>query len=252
MLTKRQLARFREDGFLVLSGLFDPVEAAKWSSECKQMLSAGIADEFNLRTHPHYVTPGVWIVDRIEPVVDISSVFKELSRSELILNPLREILGGEVRLFKDKLVYRMVGTPGYNTHQDYSWWEEFPDDLVNVMIAVDGADADNGALEFFPGHHNRLFTPPGAMRNLNRSESNEININSGTIIKTMPGDVVFFHCKLPHRSGPNVSSRLRRQLYFTYSAARHGDFYERQLRLLRENRPSKGPNAENRDRYYFR
>jgi len=252
MLTKKQLTNYREDGFLILPGLFDPVEAAQWSIESNRMLTGGLADEFNLRTHPHYVTPGVWIVDRIEPVVDISPVFEELSRSESILAPLRDILDGEVRLFKDKLIYRMVGTPGYNTHQDYSWWEEFPDDLVNVMIAVDEADADNGALEFFPGNHHRLLTPPGAMRNLNRSESNEINIDSGIIIKTTPGDVVFFHCKLPHRSGPNVSSRLRRQLYFTYSAARHGDFYELQLKFLWENRPNKGPNAENRDRYYFR
>ena len=201
---------------------------------------------------PHYVTPDVWIVDRIEPVVDISPIFEELSRSESILAPLREILGGEVRLFKDKLVYRMVGTAGFNTHQDYSWWEEFPDDLVNVMIAVDEADADNGALEFFPGNHHRLLTPPGAMRSLNRSESNEINIDSGIIIKTTPGDVVLFHCKLPHRSGPNVSSRLRRQLYFTYSAAKHGDLYERQRELIRENRLKRGSNSENKDRFYFR
>lgn len=252
MLTPEQLTRFQEDGFLLLRGLFNPETAAEWGAECKRLLSMGIADEFNLRTHPFYVTPSVWIVDRIEPVVDISPAFADLSRSESVLAPLRQILLDDAKLFKDKVVFKMVGTPGYHMHQDYSWWGEFPDDLINVMLAVDSADVDNGALELFPGQHRLLLTPPGQMRNLNREESDRIDKSSGILMRTQPGDAVLFHCKLPHRSGPNVSSRLRRQLYFTYAAARHGDFYERQLELLRTNRPERGPHSDDRDRYFFR
>jgi hypothetical protein len=43
---------------------------------------------------------------------------------------------------------------------------------------------------------------------------------------------------------------MRRQLYLTYSLARHGDLYQQQLEFISERR-RKRAGVENRDRVHF-
>ena len=237
-LTADELSTFRRKGYVTLRQVFDADLVAHWDAECKRLLRLGVAHENNLRTHPYYVTETLWVVDRMDPVIDISDVFKKLSTHELVLGVVRQIFEDNALLFKDRLIYKMLGVRGYQIHQDYSWWQEFPEDLVNVAIAIDGADAENGALELFPGHH-KLLSTAGEMRHMTDAEAEQIDFSSGELMITEPGDMVIFHCMTPHRSGPNLSNRLRRQLYFTYSAARHGDLYERQIELMKEGKSSR-------------
>jgi ectoine hydroxylase-related dioxygenase (phytanoyl-CoA dioxygenase family) len=88
----------------------------------------------------------------MDPVVDLSEMFRTLAEDDRVRGIARDIFDDEALLFKDRLIYKMIGMPGYPIHQDYSWWQEFPTDLVNIAIAIDPADAENGALELFPGH----------------------------------------------------------------------------------------------------
>jgi hypothetical protein len=250
-LTSDQLENYRAKGFVTVRGLFDAGEVEVWANESKRLLGLGLANENNLRTHPYYITDTVWIVDRLDPVIDISPVFNELARDPRILGLLSAILQDEALLFKDRLIYKMVGMRGYQIHQDYSWWQEFPEDLVNVAIAIDGADADNGALELFAGYH-KLLSTPGEMRHINEVEAQQIDLSSGELMVTGPGDLVIFDCMTPHRSGPNLSNRLRRQFYLTYSAAQHGDLYQRQLELFKEGRASRRIDEKTKARLFLR
>ncbi len=252
-LTDGQLAEYGRRGFLTLRGVFGADEAEAWAAECKRLLGLGLAHEHNVRTVPHYITKTLWIVDRFDPVIDISPVFKALTEDERVLSPLRDICGGgDVSLFKDRLIYKMVGMRGYPIHQDYSWWQLFPKELVNVLIAIDGADATNGAVELFPGYQDRLLSTPGEMRHMNEEEARQIDFSAGELVETRPGDLVIFHSLTPHRSGPNTSNRLRRQFYLTYSPAVHGDLYAEQLRLLKEGRASRRIPEAVKDRIFFR
>ncbi len=251
LLTRDELNSYQSKGYLTLRGVFGQDEAAGWANECKRLLSLGIAHENNLRTHPYYIAESFWIVDRMDPVVDVSDVFKELSADERLLGLLRQVFNDDALLFKDRLIYKMLGVRGYQIHQDYSWWQEFPEDLINVALAIDAADAENGALELFPGHH-KLLSTAGEMRHMNDAEAQQIDPSTGEIMITQPGDVVIFHCMTPHRSGPNLSNRLRRQLYLTYSAARHGDLYERQLELMKEGKSSRQLDETRKPELFFR
>jgi ectoine hydroxylase-related dioxygenase (phytanoyl-CoA dioxygenase family) len=53
------------------------------------------------------------------------------------------------------------------------------------------------------------------------------------------GQVLWFHSRTPHRSGPNDSAVPRRALYPTYNAAREGDlraaYYEQKARELAQS-----------------
>lgn len=225
-LTNEQLKDYNENGYLVLRKVFTDQEAALWRQECERLLSL---DEYlgpnNLRVGYRKVEDRP-IIEKIDPVQDISAVFRALETDERILSPLRDIYLDEPTLFKDKLIYKLPGVSGYTMHQDAAWWQGFPiEGLISVMIAIDGASEENGGLELFPGYHDRLRSTPGELRNMNEEEIAEIDLSKGQIVETHPGDVIIFHSFTPHQSGSNTVNVSRRQLYLTYSPAKNGQLY---------------------------
>ena len=233
-LGEAQLDEYRAKGYAALRRVFAADEVAAWDVESRRLLRLGLAHEDNWRTVLYRSPAGLAVVDRLSPVIDISPVFASLVRDERLLRPLGELCGERALLFKDKLIYKMPGAAGYEMHQDYSSWQTFPRDLVNVIVAIDGADADNGGVEFFPGYSDRLLSAEGELRYMSAEEAGRIDLGTGEVLTTDPGDVIVFDCLTPHRSGVNRSKRLRRQLYLTYSSARHGDLYGAQLRYIEE------------------
>lgn len=233
-LDDARIDEYREKGYVALRGVFAAGEVAAWEAESRRLLRLGLAHEDNWRTVLYRSPAGLAVVDRLSPVIDVSPVFASLVRDERVLRPLGELCGERMLLFKDKLIYKMPGAAGYEMHQDYSSWQTFPRDLVNVIVAIDGAGADNGGVEFFPGYHDRLLSAAGELRYMSAEEARRIDLDGGEVLTTEPGDLVVFDCLTPHRSGVNRSNRLRRQLYLTYSPARHGDLYDAQLRYIEE------------------
>ncbi|MDQ2922118.1 MAG: phytanoyl-CoA dioxygenase family protein [Acidobacteriota bacterium] len=249
-LDDAQIDSYRRKGYMVLRRVFSADEVTVWDVESKRLLKLGLGHEDNWRTVLYRNPIGFAVVDRLNPVIDISAIFKLLVQDKRILQPLRELYGEDMLLFKDKLIYKMPGVAGYQMHQDYSSWQVFPRDLVNVIVSIDGADADNGGVEFFPGYHDRLLSTKGELRYMSEEESKQIDLSTGEAVKTDPGDVIIFDCMTPHRSGVNNANRLRRQLYLTYSSASNGDLYRAQLQFIEEGeRRKRGEAAE---RLFFR
>lgn len=250
-LTNEQISTYQEKGYLTLAGAFTPDEVIAWDDESKRLLRLGLAHKDNLRTITYRTPAGIQIVDRLNPVVDISPLFKALTQDERIMRPLRDLYGEAMLLFKDKIIYKMPGVTGYPIHQDYSSWQLFPKDLVNVIVSIDPADAHNGGVEFFPGYHQRLLSTPGELRYMSKEEAEQIDFSKAELVKASPGDMMIFDCLTPHRSGVNTSSRLRRQLYLTYSSAKNGDLYEKQLEFVEVTSRNKR-SEKARARLFFR
>ena len=249
-LTQAQRDAYREKGYLALRGVFAPDEVAEMKAECARLLASDYVHPDNRRTRPRMVN-GAALVERFDPVVDISPVFAALARDPRVLGPIRELYGGDMLLFKDKLIFKLPGMSGYTLHQDWAWWQPFPRDIVSVTVAIDGADAANGALEVFPGYHDRLLSEPGVLRNMDAEEVARVDPAAGEMLETSPGDVVLFDGLTPHRSGPNTSERSRQQLYLSYCAARHGDLYAAQAEHYRAYTEAR-MTGEERARTYFR
>jgi ectoine hydroxylase-related dioxygenase (phytanoyl-CoA dioxygenase family) len=210
-------------GYAVVRGVFNAIEVARFRAEAERLLASDYVDPNNFRTRPQTTPDGRMLVERFDPVVDISELFHDVANDERILGALEQAYGEPFRLFKDKLIFKLPGAAGYTMHQDFTYWQPFPRPLVSVSVAIDGAEAENGALEVFAGYHHKMISPPGELRNMNAEEEASIDPASRELATTQAGDIIIFDCLTPHKSAPNTSDRPRRQLFLTYSAARHGD-----------------------------
>lgn len=79
---------------------------------------------------------------------------------------------------------------------------------VNLVIALDCADSENGGFEVLGRtHHGELGTDKYEVSTMNHGVFDE---SHRTVPALLPGDAVLFHPRLAHGSGPNRSARPRR------------------------------------------
>jgi len=251
-LTRDQVETYRRDGYLVVRAAFDDDEVADIVRESQRLFEdREMVDEANLRAYTRASVTGETVVDRFDPVRDISPLFAQLTDDPRTMGAARDLMGGPVYLFKDKIIAKFPGVSGYSLHQDFTFWQAAgipPDDIITAYVTVDPATRASGALEFVLGHHERLLTRPGVMEDVDEAD---LDMSRAVLCETQPGDVVFFHTLVPHRSAPNTSDRPRRLLYFSYSHARHGDVYERYYETYRVRRLNELP-EDVQKRAYFR
>lgn len=243
---------YRETGYVVLRNVFTPEEAAAFGAECDRL-----ASDKNLTIPGNVRTPfragAVKNPERIDPVVDVSEVFAKLAADPRMTLPVTKIFGIAPHLFKAKIVYKDPGVHGYPLHQDGSWWQGLGmpmNALLSVMVAIDGAGKDNGCLEVFPGHHDRLRSTPGQNRNMNADEAKGIDVGHPVYVETNPGDVTIFHALTPHKSGINTSTRGRRQFYLTYSSGEYPNGYESHCDYYIGSQFRQAPVAERRSKFF--
>lgn len=252
ILTYEQLESYRQKGYLVLRRQFSKHEVALWHAESDRLINLEeIIDPLNARIGFRKMD-GKPYVEKFDPLVDISPVFRQLSQDERILAPLRDIYMDEPLLFKDKLIFKFPGVSGYTMHQDASYWQGFPfEGLVSIMVAIDGASRENGGLELFPGYHDRLRSTPGELRNMTKEEAATIDLSTGELVETEPGDLILFHSLTPHQSGPNTAQVSRRQLYLTYSPSKNGQLYKAHYQHFHRY-SARSKSAEEANQRYFK
>jgi ectoine hydroxylase-related dioxygenase (phytanoyl-CoA dioxygenase family) len=178
---------------------------------------------------------GETVVDRLDPVCDVSPWFDGLAHDPTLIDMADRYVGEPTRLFKDKIITKPPETAGYGLHQDYMRWQDFAsaDEMVTLGVCLDEATTHSGALEVYVGQHDRLLTPPGVVAD---PTPDAVNESMTEIVELDPGDVVVLHPLIPHQSDYNRSRQPRRMLYFTYAVARYGDlrpaYYEHHAELF--------------------
>jgi ectoine hydroxylase-related dioxygenase (phytanoyl-CoA dioxygenase family) len=218
-----QVARYHADGFTVVRGVFAADRIAELEREAHRLLQRSdlIASD-NIRCRwQNDVTTGECRFDCFDPVIDLSDACDRAARDPRLLEILEALYGEPACLFKDKLIFKAPGTLGSALHQDYISWKSFPTTFVTAIVAIDGADAGNGATEVFPGYHThgRLTPPDGLYHQL---PDTAVDLSKGIVLQLSPGDVAIFSGYTPHRSGPNRSAQSRRLLYLSYNALSDG------------------------------
>jgi 2-aminoethylphosphonate dioxygenase len=228
------VTEYQERGFVKLCGVFSSAEMDAVREDYNRIFAnPEILREDSLRAASRKSLLTGTVLDRLDPIIDLSPVIHRLTQDPRIVDAAAKAIGEPVLLFKDKAIMKPPGAFGYGTHQDFTNWQELPVPphlLLSVLVPLDSASAANGALQCYPGlHHEHLRSP--------EKPSDIFNPNAGLVdpallgdvqpelIETEPGDLVLFSSLTPHFSGPNQSDRKRQTLFLSYSAARFGDLY---------------------------
>jgi hypothetical protein len=232
-LSRARLASFEKEGYLIVRGVFSPAEIAVISLEAEALLGRTdliATDNIRCRWQPHVETEEC-LFETFDPVIDISPVCARVAGDRRILDLLAGVYGEEAFLFKDKLIFKPPGARGYDLHQDYISWPNFPRSFVTVLVPIDPSRVDNGCTEIFPGWHRQGYLSPED-GNYHPIPPERLRGSASVPLELEPGDVAIFGCFTPHCSAPNRSGGWRRQLYLSYNASSDGG--ERRTEHYRE------------------
>ncbi|MBD2465195.1 phytanoyl-CoA dioxygenase family protein [Oscillatoria sp. FACHB-1407] len=223
-----QSRHYWKNGYVVVRNVFTATEIDQLRAECdrlsaqKSLFSQHIPEAATRQN-----LTGATVCDRLDPVIHWSGLFRAMAHDARLCEILRDLLNDEPILFKDKLILKPPGTQGYGLHQDYAYWEKMglpADALLTVQIAIDAANAENGAIALYPDlHQHRLPAPSGQPQDV---DPTAVDQAEEVLICADPGDIVIFHSLTPHASAPNRSDTSRRTLYFIYNSSVWGDQYK--------------------------
>src|SRR5262249_11019003 len=133
---------FHRDGFLVVRNLFTPAEMQEGLNEADRLFQRRdliVSENIRCRWQPHVETPEC-LFECFDPVIDISPVCDKLAHDSRLLQVLGDLYGEEACLFKDKLIFKPPGAKGYDLHQDFIAWPNFPRSFLTAVIALDNTD----------------------------------------------------------------------------------------------------------------
>ena len=152
-----------------------------------------------------------------------SELFHELMTSELILAPVRDLLGADLRLHTSKLNMKSAGYgAAIEWHQDFAFYPHTNDDLLAVAVIIDDMHEENGPLKVFPGSHK------GPIHNHHSGDvfaggidmaSSGLNPDDAVSLLGPAGSVSIHHARIVHGSALNRSASDRRLLFYEICAA---------------------------------
>jgi ectoine hydroxylase len=226
-LSNTRLKEYEQNGFVLEKAMFEPEEidllrrAAKEDRQLDQH-SFGRGDgeggtvRLSLWNHPGDTLYGMF------------------ARCETIVNSAERLLEGEVYHYHSKMIMKDAKVGGaWAWHQDYGYWYQngvlFPL-LTSAFIAVDPATRENGCLQVLKGSHHlgridHVLTGDQAGADLERVAEAQKRLET-VYVEMAPGDVLFFHANLLHRSDQNKSDNPRWSMICCYNAARNDPYKE--------------------------
>jgi hypothetical protein len=226
-LTDNQLNAYAEDGYLLLQGMLDEEEVG--------MLGRCAREDRVLDEHSFGKADGEGGTVRLSlwnhPT---DTIYGMIARSESLVGCAEQILGGEVYHYHSKMIMKDAKIGGaWAWHQDYGYWYQngvlFPD-LTSVSIAVDKATKENGCLQVIRNSHkmgrvDHVLTGDQAGADMERV-TQALERLELVYVEMEPGDALFFHANLLHRSDQNRSDKPRWSMICCYNAARNDPYKE--------------------------
>lgn len=232
LLTSELIARFHEQGFLVIRKIVDPQVCARMKSVAlKQLEEAAEPLEFEADVGYQGAPAsrdafGGRTVRRLRGAFDRDECFHEWALATHLIDILHQLMDEKVCLTLAHHNCIMTKHPQFGTatgwHRDIRYWSFQKPDLISVWLALGPEDTDNGGLLFIPGSH-RLKMKQEQMDEADflrpDHAKNQVLFKLGRPLLLNPGDVALFHSGLFHAGGRNNTNQLKTSVVFAY----HGE-----------------------------
>ena len=227
VISSAEVDSYNRDGYILVRGMLDSAEIG--------LLSRAAREDKVLDEHSFGRADGEGGTVRLSlwnhPT---DTIYGKVASCESVVNSAEKILGGEVYHYHSKMIMKDARVGGaWTWHQDYGYWYQngvlFPQ-LTSAYIAVDRATKENGCLQVIKGSHElgrieHVLT--GDQAGADQARVEEILKRLDLVYVEMePGDVLYFHANLLHRSDQNRSENPRWSMICCYNAARNDPYKE--------------------------
>ena len=221
-LTPQQIDLFHKDGYVIVKNFLTPAAVEKLYSTAigdntMENNAINVTDQTGKNSKLSlWFTPG-------------NDVFGYLTRSESMVNGVAALLDSDAPVchFHSKLMQKEPKVGGaWEWHQDYGYWYKnqfmFPDQLISVMVALTPANKQNGCLQVIKGSHklgriNHGFAGEQVGADM-VMVNNALKTMDLVYVEIAPGDALFFHSNILHRSEANLSDHPRWSIISCYAS----------------------------------
>jgi phytanoyl-CoA hydroxylase len=163
-------------------------------------------------------------VRRLLSACSRDAAFRRWATGPEVFEQLRNLFGrSDIEVSQNHHNCVMTKHPGHSSatlwHQDIRYWSFDRPELISVWLALGEETERNGALQVIPGSHlldldrgrfdSALFLRP-------ELEANRALLEQATSVVLQQGDVLFFHCRLFHAAGMNLTQQTKLSPVFTY------------------------------------
>ncbi|MFD1256166.1 phytanoyl-CoA dioxygenase family protein [Mucilaginibacter terrae] len=208
---------FNDHGFVILKKVFDGDTLSKMRDLTDRIIQDGekeLEDPFSPYYMRHRTDQGA-----LYDLFQRHPEFQELAKNEVILDEISKVVGEDIFLYENSLVYKPKGK-----NNEVPWHQDFinrPTEPIKFIawIALDDVLIDNGAMKVIPGSHKNGFLPwftvPGETHHT-RLKLDGIKLEDYIFAELEAGDVLIFNQLLLHSSDRIVSEKPRRAYRISY------------------------------------
>lgn len=218
MLTPKQLARFRAEGFLVLRDLLGEQELQALQAETHPLVerAENRTEDPDFKYRQHELT-GELVPYRIEYVVDKTASCKALLGHPFVLHAVEQLQGRRFIPTWDSMVFKSAGAgAAIPWHRDASSRHTVAGTpIFNVDFYLDGSDRTN-CLWALPG--SQRWSDEEAAHAVAGLSEGGFRTEGAVPLELEPGDALLHDILVVHGS-PAAQSSLRRVLYFEFRPA---------------------------------
>lgn len=221
-LTPQQIESFHKDGYVIVKNFLEAKAVEKLygtaiADNAMENNAINVTDQTGKNSKLSlWFTPG-------------NDVFGYLTRSERLVNSVAALLDSDAPVchYHSKLMQKEPKVGGaWEWHQDYGYWYKnqfmFPDQLISVMVALTPANKQNGCLQVIKGSHklgriNHGFAGEQVGADM-VMVNNALQTMDLVYVEIEPGDALFFHSNILHRSEANLSDHPRWSIISCYAS----------------------------------
>ncbi len=234
-LSESEVAQYRDQGFVIVRGLLEPSEIELLKSRARAIVTGEPPQDLRrLIVRDVRVAKGKVKVDDPEhgmwKLLDpdrFDEDFRAYPATSSVLDVCESLIGPDLMAFLVMMIYKppMMAEAVHHYHQDALYFPFGPhDDVLGTWVALDKTDGDNGTLRVIPGSHkgqlHKHETPEGEVNRGIFGVPGYDNDPNEVVVELDPGDGIFFHSRLLHKTDGNRTDRHRRVMTVHYASAR--------------------------------
>jgi ectoine hydroxylase-related dioxygenase (phytanoyl-CoA dioxygenase family) len=222
---KIDLSAYRAQGFLVVEDALRPAELRDLRAVVDAFIERSRAlerDDSALELEAGH-SPERPRVRRIKQPHRHDPIFANFYRSASILDPVRALIGPNLRLIGSKVNIKGAHTgSSVEWHQDWAFYPHTNDDLLAVGVLLDDVGPENAPLLLLPGSHRgpvHDHTANGVFVGGFNPLQCGLDVGGAVSFTGSAGSISLHHVRLVHGSAINRSARDRRMLFVEIGAA---------------------------------